>query len=161
MILVHLLRLTLLVSSIINVGKGGSWWNLIPEELRLIFSLTFFFVELLVLAGVFYLAGLIVVGGKRARLTDAFIISLVGTVLSTLFFMFIPYPLLALILSIFVWLILIKDLFDTGWLGAIGVGLLAVIIFVAIVIILAMIFGIIETFIEYWKFLLPSAISFT
>jgi len=136
MTLTYLLRLMLLVE--------GSWWNLIPEGFRLIFSLIVFFVSLLVLAVVLYLAGLVVVGKRRALLSDAFIISLLGTVLSTLFLMFIPYRLVALLLSITVWLLLIKRLYETGWLGAIAVGILAIIIYLATLFILAVLFGIFE-----------------
>jgi len=69
----------MLVGSLIADAEG-SWWRMIPEELRLVFSLVVFFVNLLVLAVVLYLAGLVVVGKKRALLTDAFIISFLGTV---------------------------------------------------------------------------------
>jgi hypothetical protein len=137
--------------------KGGnSWWNMILEELgrgiSVIFSLTLFFVTLFVLTIVFYLAGLLVVGKKRASLSDAFIISLLGTALSTLFVLFIPYRLLALALSILTWLFLIKRLYETGWLGAIAVGILAIIIYLALLIILALIFGIIEVVLSFFAF---------
>ena len=129
-----------------------SWWDLVSGTLGLIFFLAVFFVSLLVLSVVLYLAGLIVVGGKKALLTDAFIISLLGTVLSNLFFMFIPYTLIALLLSIIVWLLLIKRFYETGWLGAIAVGILAVIIYLVIAIILALIFGIIEEVLKLLSF---------
>jgi len=136
----------------LNLIARRSWWELIPETLRLIFFLAVFLVSLLVLSVVLYLAGLIVVGKKRALLTDAFIISLLGTILSNLFFMFISYPLVPLLLSIIVWLLLIKRLYETGWLGAIAVGVLAVIVYLAIAIILALIFGIIENVLELLHF---------
>jgi len=136
----------------LNLIARRSWWELIPETLRLIFFLAVFLVSLLVLSVVLYLAGLIVVGKKRALLTDAFIISLLGTILSNLFFMFISYPLVPLLLSIIVWLLLIKRLYETGWLGAIAVGVLAVMIYLAIAIILALIFGIIENVLELLHF---------
>jgi len=126
----------------------GPWWETIPEGLRLIFSLALFFVNLLVLAVVLYLAGLIVVGKKRALISDAFIISLLGTVLSTIFFLFIPYNLIALLLSIFVWLLLIKRLYETRWLSAIAVGILAIIIFLVVTILLALLFGILDIIIK-------------
>jgi hypothetical protein len=148
MILTGLLRLILLVSSSIAARGEGTWWDLIQEDFRLIFSLTLFFVNLLVLAIVLYLAGLVVVGKKRALLTDAFIISLLGTVLSTVFFMFIPYRLIALLLGIITWLLLIKRLYGTGWIGAIGVGILAIIIFLAVTVLLALAFGILSIVIE-------------
>jgi len=140
-------HMLLLILSIAAQGEK-SWWNLIREDFRLIFSLTLFFVSLLVLTIVLYLAGLVVVGRKRALLSDAFIISLLGTVLSTVFFMFIPYRLLALFLGIIIWLLLIKRLYETGWIGAIGVGILAIIIFLAVTVLLALTFGILFIIIE-------------
>jgi len=141
----------LLILSIAAQGEK-SWWNLIREDLRVIFLLVLFLVNLLILAVIIYLSGLVVVGKKRALLSDAFIISLLGTVLSILFFMFLPYRLLALILSIIVWLLLIKRLYETGWLGAIAVGILAMVIFLAVTVLLALFFGIMEVLIE--RFLL-------
>jgi len=146
MMLASLVRLILLGS--LSIYARGSWWESIPEERRIIFSLVVFFVNLLVLAVVLYLAGLIVVGKKRALLTDAFIISLLGTVLSTVFLMFIPYRLVALFLCIIVWLLLIKRLYETGWLGSIAVGILTIIIFLVITILLALIFGILYIIFE-------------
>jgi hypothetical protein len=133
---------------LLSLNMKGSWWNLIPENLRLIFSLAFFFVNLLVLAVVLYLAGLIVVGKRRALMSDAFIISFLGTVLSTALFLFIPYRLIALFLSIVIWLLLIKRLYETGWLGAMAVGILAIIIFLAVTVIIALAFGILYIIIE-------------
>lgn len=133
-------------------ARGGPWWETVPTELRLIFALALFFINLVVLAVVIYLAGLIVVGGKRALFTDAFIISLLGTVLSTLFFLFIEIRFLALILSVLVWLLLIKRFYETGWLGAIAVGLLAIIVFLVVTILLALVMGILEVILERWFF---------
>ena len=146
MMLTSLVRLMLL--TILSVGARESWWEMIPEELRLVFSLALFFVNLLVLAGVLYLAGVIVVGKKRALLTDALLISFLGTVLSTLFFMFISHHWVALVLSVVVWLLLIKRLYETGWLGATAVGILAIIIFLAVTVLLALFFGILYVIFE-------------
>jgi len=130
---------------ILSVGARESWWEMVPEGLRLVFSLAVFFVSLFVLAVVLYLAGLVVVGRKRALLTDALIISFFGTVLSTLFFMFISYHWLALVLSVVAWLLLVRRLYETGWLGATAVGILAIIIFLAVTVLLALFFGILYT----------------
>jgi hypothetical protein len=140
--------LQILLYAVLGKADGRPWWDVIPSELRIIFPLVWFIVELFVLAVVLYLAGLVVVGGKRALFTDAFLISLFGTVLSTLFFLFIPYSLIASFLSIFVWLLLIKRLYETGWLSAIAVGILAIIIFLVVVILLALVFGILAVIIE-------------
>jgi len=146
MIMINTLQI--LLSEILNVTAKGRWWDLIPVGLQIIFSLVLFFVNLIVLTIVLYFAGLIIVGGKRARFLDAFLISLLGTVLSAVFFLFIPYGLIALLLGILVWLLLIKSLYETGWLGAIAVGILAIIIFLAVTVILALLFGILTVILE-------------
>jgi hypothetical protein len=143
MTVMHLLQLLLLGNPM-----AMGWWDLIPIGLQLIFSLALFLVNLIVLTLVLYFAGLIVVGGRRARFRDAFLISLLGTILSAAFLLFIPYGLIALLLSIFVWLLLIKSLYETGWLGAIAVGFLAIIIFIVVSIILAFLFGILDVMLK-------------
>lgn len=149
---------TYLLTFVLNAGFRweNSWWDVIHKEvgrgIAIIFSLTLFFVALFALTIVFYLAGLLVVGRKRALLSDAFIISLLGTALSTLFVLFIPYLLLALALSILTWLLLIKRFYETGWLGAIAVGILAIMIYLAFLIVLALIFGIIEVVLSFFAF---------
>jgi len=148
MMLAYVLQFLLPLISNIAAGRDGPWWDLIPEELRLIFSLMLFFVNLLVLTIVLFLSGLIVVGRKRALLSDAFIIALLGTILSTLFFMFIPYRLIALTLGVVVWLLLIRALYETGWLGAIAVGILSMIVFLAVTVFLALFFGILHIILE-------------
>jgi hypothetical protein len=148
MILANMLQLVFLIGSSPIARGEGPWWNFVPEELRLIFSLVLFLVNLIVLAIVLYLAGLIVVGGKRALPMDAFLISLLGTVISTVLFMFIPYSLLALILSMIAWLLLIKRFYETGWFGAIAVGILAIIVFLVVTVIIALLFGILTVIIE-------------
>lgn len=152
MTLASALQIVLLTSMSLIARREGSWWDNIIGELgrgvAIIFSLALFFVGLLVLTIVLYLSGLIVVGGKRARLSDALIIALLGTVLSTLFLMFIPYPLIGLVLSIITWLLLIKSLYETGWLGSLAVGILAIIIYFALFILLALFFGILAIIIE-------------
>ena len=155
MMVAYLLRTFFLASFNMIANGGDRWWDLIPPEFRVIFPLIFFLVQLLVLTGVLYFAGLIVVGGKRARLMDAFLISFLGTVLSTVFVLFIPYLFIALILSVFVWLLLIKRFYETGWLGAIAVGLLAMIIFLVVAILLALAFGIVREIWELWRLWFP------
>jgi hypothetical protein len=136
-----------------SVIASMSWIDVIPEGFRLVFTLTLFFASLLVLAGVLYLAGLVVVGRKRTLLGQAMVISLLGTVLSMAFFMFIPYGLVALFLSIVVWLLLIKRLYETGWFGAIAVGILALVVFLVVVIFAALVFGILSEILGLFSFM--------
>lgn len=124
------------------------WHWGIREGLTLLFTIALFLIELVVLAVLLYLAGLIVVGKRRALFSDAFIIALLGTVLSTIFIIFLP-NLIALLLSVITWLILIKKLFETGWLGAIAVGILVVIIYFAILVLVALVAGILDWIIRW------------
>jgi len=103
--------------------------------LPMMFALTAFIVNLIVMTGVFYVAGVIVVGKKRALLSDAFVISLLGTILGTICTLFIP--LIGAIVAFIVWLLLIRHYYETGWLGALAVAILAVIIYMVILFILA------------------------
>ncbi len=132
----------------------GAWQDLIPEGLRLLFPLVLFLVNLLVSAVFLYLAGLVVVGKKRALLTDAITISLLGSVLSTVFFMFLPYRPIALLLSALTWLLLIKRLYKIGWFSAVVVGILGVVIFLVVVILLAFAFHILYIVIDRFLYFL-------
>jgi len=110
-----------------------------------------FIVNLIVLSVVLYVAGLIVVGGKRARFLDAFVIALLGTVISTFFMVFLTeIPLLkfdsrritmgaglGLLLSFVAYLFLIRYYYETGWLGALAVAILAVVVFIVFTAILS------------------------
>jgi len=119
---------------------GQNWWDRIPPELRFLFSIAAFLVPLIVLTIVLYLAGRIVVGGQRARFGDAFLIALLGTVIGIILALFIPSFLILLIVQIIVWLALIKHFYETGWLGALAVAILAVVVFIVVLFILAIVF---------------------
>lgn len=120
---------------------------------NILFGALWFILELLTLTFVLYVAGRAVVGEKRAKLSDAFILALLGTVLSSLFTIFIPYGLLAVLLSILVWLLLIKRLYETSWLGALAVGILAIIIFIAILFLMALLLGALYGLLEWFTML--------
>jgi len=110
-----------------------------------------FIVNLIVLTIVLYVAGLIVVGGKRAQFLDAFVIALLGTVISTFFMVFLTeIPLLkfdgrkitmgaglGLLLSFLAYLFLIRHYYETRWLGSLAVAIVTVIVFVVFTAILA------------------------
>jgi len=109
------------------------------EFSRLWFALTVFIVNLIVMTFVFYIAGIIVVGRKRALFSDAFVISLLGSIIGALCTLF--FPVIGILLALLVWLVLIRHYYETGWLGAIAVGILAIIIYVVVLIILAILMG--------------------
>ncbi|MCS7095917.1 MAG: hypothetical protein N3F10_02535 [Candidatus Bathyarchaeota archaeon] len=117
---------------------------------NVMFGVLWFIIELLILTLVLYIAGRAVVGEKRAKISDAFIVALLGTVLSSLFTIFIPYGLIAVLLSILVWLLLIKRLYETSWLGALAVGILAIMIFIAILFLMALFLGVLYGALEWF-----------
>ena len=119
---------------------GGNVWLQISEA-ELLFAVILFIVDLIVMTIVFYVAGVIVVGKRRALFSDAFVISLLGTVVGNICSLFFP-TVIGWILSLIVWLLLIRHYYETGWLGALAVAILAVIVYVVILVILAFIFAI-------------------
>ncbi len=119
--------------------------KLIGQELTepLVGQLVNFIIGLIILTIVFYIAGRTVVGKKRALFSDAFVISLLGTIVANIVSLFMPnVQLIGLILSLIIWLLLIRHYYETGWLGALAVAILAVIIYVVIGLILFLILSI-------------------
>jgi len=119
----------------------GNWWLQIGGQGDLLFAVISFIINLIVMTIVFYVAGVIVVGKRRALFSDAFVISLLGTVVGNICLLFFP-PLIGLILSLLIWLLLIRHYYETGWLGALAVAILAVIVYVVVLVILAILFAI-------------------
>jgi hypothetical protein len=131
----------------------GSFWDQISKDLiGLLFVLAVILLPLLILTVVLYLAGLVVVGGRRARFSDAFLIALLGTIISAITTLFISNSLLLLIIQVVVWLALIKHFYETGWLGALAVAILSVIVFIVVLFILTVVFAISFVLLEnLWK----------
>jgi hypothetical protein len=107
------------------------------EILFFIISFTIIFA---VLSVVFYLAGFVVVGRSRASLKHAFAISVLGTLVLIVCLSVFSLE-VAMILSLVVWLLLVRHYYETGILGSIGVGLTSVIVAAVILILLDMVLG--------------------
>lgn len=95
-------------------------------------------VSTIILAPVLWLAGRTLVGGEKAKFFDAIWIVVLGTIIGALGNAVIG-GLVAAIIMFIVWLALIKHFFDCGWIKALAIAIIAVIIFVIIVAILAVI----------------------
>ena len=115
---------------------GRNVWLQISGEAELLFAIISFIINLIVMTIVFYVAGVIVVGKRRALFSDAFVISLLGTVVGNICMLFFRLE-IGLILSLIIWLLLIRHYYETGWLGALAVAVLAVIVYAVILVILA------------------------
>ena len=92
-----------------------------------------FIIYLLVIGFVLWLAGEIVVG-RRVTFGEALAIAGVGTFLVGASIAFLG--LIGLLLGLVIFLLLVKHYFKTGWLGAIGVGIMAIIVLVVLTFIL-------------------------
>ncbi len=141
-------------------GSQNQFRNLINKlieavgfGLAILVAIAVFLIQVLILSVVIYIAGLMVVGGRKATFGDAFKISLLGTVLGGLVYAAISFfvPLVGLIVYILIWLALIRQYFETGWLNALAIGILAVIVWIALIIIVGLILAIPLTLLELFK----------
>ena len=100
----------------------------------LIGFLILYIIYLLIVGFVLWLAGEIVVG-RRVTFGEALGIAGLGTFLVGAIIVFVP-GLLGIGLGLLVFLLLVKHYFKTGWLGAIGVGIMAIIVGVIVIFVL-------------------------
>ncbi len=100
----------------------------------LIGFLIVFIIYLLVIGFVLWLAGEIVVG-RRVTFGEALGIAAVGTFLVGAAIAFLP-GIIGEIIGLLIFLLLVKHYFKTGWLGAIGVGIMAIVVGIVIIFVL-------------------------
>jgi hypothetical protein len=100
----------------------------------LIGFLVVFIIYLLIIGFVLWLAGEIVVG-RRVTFVEALGIAAVGTFLVGASITFLP-GLIGLLVGLLVFLLLVKHYFKTGWLGAIGVSIMAIVVGIVLIFIL-------------------------
>jgi hypothetical protein len=95
-------------------------------------------VNTIILSPIFWISGRLLVGKEKAKFTDAIWIVIIGTVIGTFFGAFFS-GIIAAIIQLIIWLALVKHFFDCGWLKALVISILAVLIFAVIVALLAII----------------------
>jgi hypothetical protein len=95
-------------------------------------------VNIIILAPVLWLSGRLLVSKEKAKFTDAIWIVVLGTVIGAIFGYFFS-GWVALIIELVLWLLIVKHFFDCGWLKALAISIITVIIFAVIVAILALI----------------------
>jgi hypothetical protein len=100
----------------------------------LIGFLIVFIIYLLVIGFVLWMAGEIVVG-RRVTFGEALGIAGVGTFLVGAAVAFLP-GLIGLAIGLVIFLLLVKHYFKTGWLSAIGVSIMAIVVGIVIIFIL-------------------------
>ncbi len=98
-------------------------------------------VSVIVVSPSLWLAGRAIVGGKKAKFTDAIMIVAIGVLVGGVFG-YLFQGLVAAIVQLVIWLALVKHFFDANWGQAIAIAIIAVIIFVIASIVLGLILGI-------------------
>jgi hypothetical protein len=99
-------------------------------------------VPTIILSPILWLSGRLSVGKEKARFSDAIWIVFIGTILGSIF-SYALTGIIASIIQLIAWLGLVKHFFDCGWLKALAISILAVLIFIAVAVLLALLgFGI-------------------
>jgi len=112
--------------------------NLDSAILNLIFSII---LNIIIVSPILWIAGRMLVGGRKAKFTDAIWIVALGTIAGSVVGYIIDGLLASLIMLVIV-LLLVKHFFDCGWLKAIVISIVAAIIFIIVTVILSLIFGV-------------------
>jgi hypothetical protein len=109
-------------------------------EISLISLVVNILVNVIVLSPVLWIAGRLLAGKDKAKFTDALWIVVLGTIIGAVFQAFLEgiLGLLGSIIMLIIWLALVKHFFDTGWLKALVIAILAIIIYIIIVAILVL-----------------------
>jgi len=94
-------------------------------------------VNAILLTGVLWISGRLLAGKDKAKFTDALWIAVLGTVIADVLGIFVV-GIIATLIVLFVWIALIKHFFDCGWLKAIAIGIVAIIMLIVIAAILAL-----------------------
>jgi len=95
-------------------------------------------VNTIILSPVLWLSGRALAGKEKARFTDAVATVVIGTVVGAVFGAFFT-GFLAAIIQLIVWLLIVKHFFDCGWLRALAISIVAMIIFVLVIVALALV----------------------
>ena len=103
-------------------------------------------VNIVILSPVLWLSGRALAGKDKAKFTDALWIVVLGTVVGALFGAFFTGA-IASIIQLILWLALVKHFFDCGWLKALVISILAIIIFIVVAVVLTLIGFALITFI--------------
>ncbi len=96
--------------------------------------------RIVVLSIVLWGAGRLLAGAQKAKFTDALWIAVLGTLIGAVVENFVGgvLGLLGAVLVLFVWLALVKHFFDTGWLRALAIAIVAVIFYIILLAILGL-----------------------
>jgi hypothetical protein len=96
-------------------------------------------IRILIISPVLWIAGRALVGGDKARFTDAIWIVILGTVIGGIIDYIFQPSIISAIVVLIIWVGLVKHFFDCGWLKTLAIGIIAILIFIAIAIVLGLI----------------------
>lgn len=94
-------------------------------------------VNIIIIAPVLWMAGRVLTSREKAKFTDSLMIVVLGTVIGSLL-QFAFSGIAASLIVLILWLALIKHFFDCGWLKAFLIAVVAVVIFVVVGAVLAL-----------------------
>lgn len=93
-------------------------------------------ISTIVIGLVLWLSGRVIVGKQRASLSHGLLIAALGIIIGAVLQYFSISGTIALIVMVIVWLALIKHFFKCGWLKALLVAIVAIIIFIIVAFVL-------------------------
>ncbi len=91
----------------------------------------------IIVSPILWLVGRSTVGKEKAKFTDAIWIVVLGTVINALLGTFV-HGALGFIVTLIVWIALIKHFFDAGWGKAILIGIVAIIVLFVVAFVLVL-----------------------
>ncbi|MCL2643538.1 MAG: hypothetical protein FWD52_08555 [Candidatus Bathyarchaeota archaeon] len=96
-------------------------------------------INIVIIAPALWLSGILLAGKNKAKFTDALWIVTLGTIVSAVFGYFLWEGIIASVILMVILLGLVKHFFNCGWIKAVIISIVAVIIFIIIAAILALI----------------------
>jgi hypothetical protein len=85
-----------------------------------------------------WLSGRLIVGGRKAKFSDAVLTVAIGTLVGAFIGAFVS-GILAAIAQLVIWLALVKHFFDCGWGAALAISIVGVVLFVVVAVVLGVI----------------------
>jgi len=95
-------------------------------------------VRIVILAPVLWISGRLLAGKQNAKFSDAIWIVILGSIIGGIIEYFFAGWISAIIVLL-IWLALVKHFFDCGWLKALAISIVAIVIFIVIAFVLGLV----------------------
>ncbi len=92
----------------------------------------------IIISPALWLAGRLIVGGQKAKFSDAVLTVVIGTVIGAFVGAFLS-GIYGAIAQLIIWLALVKHFFDCGWGAALVIAIMSVIVFLVVAVVLGVI----------------------